>query len=79
MRFDSIDEVIDHAQRLGDQRNTLDFQTDGLVIKVDDLAQRERLGSRSKSPRWTIAFKYEAEQAITRLTGSPSRSARPAS
>ena len=52
-----------------EQRNTLDFQTDGLVIKVDDLGQRERLGSRSKSPRWTIAFKYEAEQAVTKLIG----------
>ena len=55
--------------RWNQERNTLDFQTDGLVVKVDDLDQRERLGSRSKSPRWTIAFKYEAEQAITRLLG----------
>ncbi len=67
--YDSIEGVIDHAQRWSDQRNTLDFQTDGLVIKVDDLNQRERLGARSKSPRWTIAFKYEAEQAVTRLVG----------
>ncbi len=67
-RYDSIDEVIEHARRWSDQRNTLDFQTDGLVVKVDDLDQRERLGARSKSPRWTIAFKYEAEQAVTRLT-----------
>ena len=51
------------------QRNTLDFQTDGLVIKVDDLGQRERLGTRSKSPRWVIAFKYEAEQAVTKIVG----------
>jgi DNA ligase (NAD+) len=68
-RYDSIDEVIEHARRWSDQRNTLDFQTDGLVVKVDDLSQRDRLGARSKSPRWTIAFKYEAEQAVTRLTG----------
>ncbi len=61
--------MIEHAERLSDQRNTLDFQTDGLVVKVDDLNQRERLGSRSKSPRWTIAFKYEAEQAVTKLLG----------
>ncbi len=66
-RYDSIDEVIAHAERFSDRRNTLDFQTDGLVVKVDDLNQRERLGSRSKSPRWTIAFKYEAEQAVTKL------------
>lgn len=65
--YDSIDEVIDHAREWEHRRNTLDYQTDGLVIKVDDLGQRERLGARSKSPRWTIAFKYEAEQAITRI------------
>ncbi|MGC8638982.1 MAG: NAD-dependent DNA ligase LigA [Isosphaeraceae bacterium] len=65
--YDSIDKVIDHAREWQDKRNSLDFQTDGLVIKVDDLGQRERLGARSKSPRWTIAFKYEAEQAITKI------------
>ena len=67
--YDSIEQVIEHAERWNQERNTLDFQTDGLVVKVDDLDQRERLGYRSKSPRWTIAFKYEAEQAITRLLG----------
>jgi DNA ligase (NAD+) len=67
--YDTIDEVIAHAERWSDQRNTLDFQTDGLVIKVDDLGQRARLGTRSKSPRWVIAFKYEAEQAVTKLVG----------
>jgi DNA ligase (NAD+) len=65
--FDSIEEVIAHAQVWSERRNTLDFQTDGLVIKVDDLHQRQRLGSRSKSPRWTIAFKFAAEQAITKI------------
>ncbi len=67
--FDSIEEVIAHARRWADERNRLDFQTDGLVIKVDDLTQRQRLGARSKSPRWVIAYKYEAEQAITRIEG----------
>lgn len=65
--YDSIDGVIDHADRWESQRHTLDFQTDGLVIKVDDRDQRVRLGHRSKSPRWAIAFKYEAEQALTRV------------
>ena len=59
--------MIDHAKRGQSRRNTLDFQTDGLVIKVDDLDQRARLGTRSKSPRWVIAFKYEAEQAVTKI------------
>lgn len=67
--FDTIDEVVAHAQAWSELRNTIDFQTDGLVIKVDDLGQRARLGSRSKSPRWAIAFKYEAEQAITKIVG----------
>jgi DNA ligase (NAD+) len=51
------------------RRHELDFQIDGLVIKVDDLGQRARLGQRSKSPRWVIAYKYEAEQAITKILG----------
>lgn len=66
-KFDSIDRVIEYAQEWETKRNTLEFQTDGLVVKVDDLNQRRRLGSRSKSPRWVIAFKYEAEQAVTRI------------
>ena len=67
--YDSIDEVIAHAGRWQSLRNGLDFQTDGLVVKVDDLRQRERLGTRSKSPRWVIAFKYAAEQAVTKVIG----------
>jgi len=65
--YESIDEVIAHANHWADRRNSLDYQTDGLVIKVDDLSQRSRLGNRSKSPRWVIAYKYAAEQAVTRV------------
>jgi DNA ligase (NAD+) len=65
--YETIDEVIAHADRWDDQRNTLDFQTDGLVVKVDSLEQRQRLGYRSKSPRWAIAYKYEAEQAVSKV------------
>ncbi len=67
--YDDIDGVIEHARQWSDRRNELDFQTDGLVVKVDNLNQRERLGMRSKSPRWVIAYKYEAEQAVTRIEG----------
>ncbi|WP_152054451.1 NAD-dependent DNA ligase LigA [Tautonia marina] len=67
--FEEIEEVIQHAIAWETRRHDLDFQIDGLVIKVDDLAQRARLGTRSKSPRWVIAYKYEAEQAITRILG----------
>ncbi len=48
-------------------RQALEFDTDGVVIKVDDLALRERLGTTSKFPRWAIAFKFPAQQAHTRL------------
>ncbi|MDB5353520.1 MAG: ligase, NAD-dependent [Planctomycetota bacterium] len=65
--YGSIEEVIAHAKRWESERNKLDFQTDGLVIKVDDLGQRQILGYRSKSPRWVIAFKYEAEQAVSKV------------
>lgn len=67
--FDSIDEVVAFASEWDARRFTLGFQIDGLVVKVDDLGQRSRLGARSKSPRWCIAFKYEAEQAVTRILG----------
>ena len=66
-RFEAIDDVIAHADAWATKRHALDYQTDGLVIKVDDLGQRDRLGTRSKSPRWVIAFKYAAEQAITKV------------
>ncbi|WP_435016114.1 NAD-dependent DNA ligase LigA [Tundrisphaera sp. TA3] len=65
--YDDIDAVIAHAEAWQTRRHDLDFQTDGLVVKVDDLGQRERLGMRSKSPRWVIAYKYAAEQAETKV------------
>ncbi len=49
------------------RRTKLDYQTDGMVVKVNDLAARETLGYRSKSPRWAIAYKYPAEQSQTTL------------
>ena len=67
--YDTIEGVIGHVEAWSSRRNELDFQTDGLVIKVDDLNQRERLGTTSKRPRWVIAFKYEAEQAVTKIVG----------
>jgi DNA ligase (NAD+) len=50
-------------------RGTLDYATDGMVIKVDSFAQRKQLGETSKAPRWAIAFKYPAEQVKTKLLG----------
>ena len=49
------------------KRREVDYETDGMVIKVDELALRERLGATSKYPRWCIAYKYEAERAETVL------------
>jgi DNA ligase (NAD+) len=50
-----------------ERRHGLGFETDGVVVKIDDLALRERLGSTSKAPRWAVAYKYEPEQVETRV------------
>jgi len=62
-----IEELVAHCREWAERRRTLDFDTDGLVIKVDDRALRERLGSTAKFPRWATAFKFPAEQATTLL------------
>lgn len=66
-RCKDVEEVLRHVAAWDEQRRRLPFDTDGLVIKVDDLAQREALGITSKSPRWCIAYKYSAEQAQSRI------------
>lgn len=66
-RCQGIDEVISFCRDWRDKRQELGFATDGVVIKVDELAQREQLGATSKFPRWAVAFKFPAEQATTRL------------
>jgi DNA ligase (NAD+) len=66
-RCAGIDEVVAFCDRWRDGRHALDFETDGVVIKVDDLGSRARLGTTSKFPRWAIAFKFPAQQARTRL------------
>jgi DNA ligase (NAD+) len=65
--FDTIDGVIDYCQGWHERRNELPYDTDGMVIKVNDYDQRRRLGVTSKSPRWVVAFKFAAEQALTKL------------
>jgi DNA ligase (NAD+) len=64
---DSIDQILKAIRGLDDIRRNFPYQTDGAVIKVDALAQRERLGFTAKSPRWAIAYKYAAERVETRL------------
>ena len=61
----TLDEVLSHHERLLAGRDELDFEVDGTVIKVDDFMLQERLGVRSKSPRWAIAFKFPARQGTS--------------
>ncbi len=65
----SVSEILDFISDWRIKRSGLDFPIDGLVIKVDRFFHRSVLGFTSKSPRWAIAFKYEAEEAMTRLLG----------
>jgi DNA ligase (NAD+) len=64
---DSVDEILKAIHDLDRVRLDFPYQTDGAVIKVDVIAQRERLGFTAKSPRWAIAYKYAAERVETRL------------
>jgi DNA ligase (NAD+) len=62
-----IEQLVAFCRDWAEKRRGLEFETDGVVIKVDDLALRARLGTTSKFPRWAIAFKFPAEQATTIL------------
>lgn len=63
----SLDEVYQFIDEWDTKRHRLDYETDGVVIKVNSLAQQEELGYTAKSPRWAIAYKYKTEQAISKL------------
>jgi DNA ligase (NAD+) len=65
--FDTIDAVIDYCNGWATKRHDLPYETDGMVIKVNDFAQRKKLGTTAKSPRWVIAYKFAAEQGITKI------------
>lgn len=63
----SIEEVIDFANRMEAQRDDLNYEIDGLVVKVNSTALQEEFGTTHKAPRWAIAYKYPARQATTKV------------
>lgn len=65
----TIDEVVAYWKRWEDKRDTLPYDIDGVVIKVDSLRQQNLLGTIAKSPRWAVAFKFASRKAETRLNG----------
>ncbi|MFW2335928.1 NAD-dependent DNA ligase LigA [Ilumatobacter sp.] len=65
--FDDIDAVIDYCAYREEHRHDLGYEIDGVVIKVDDLAQRDELGYTSRAPRWAIAYKFPPEERSTIL------------
>ena len=62
-----IDKVIQHVEEFESKRDTLPYEIDGMVVKVNDLHLQERLGMTSHHPRWAIAFKFKARQATSKL------------
>lgn len=66
-RCDSIEEVLQYVDEWQGKRPDLPYEIDGIVIKVDGLADQEKLGTTAKSPRWAVAYKFPAEEVVTKL------------
>ena len=66
-RFTSIDEVVAHVQGWEEHRDSLDYEIDGLVVKVDEFGLQRALGVVGREPRWAIAYKFPPTQATTKL------------
>ena len=65
--FETIEAVREYLDHWDEARKGLSYEIDGIVIKVDEVQLREEIGYTSKAPRWAIAYKYQAEEAVTRL------------
>lgn len=63
----SVEEIMAYAEKVRQMRGSLDYDIDGIVIKLDDLREQKRLGSTGKNPRWAVAYKFAATQAVTRI------------
>ncbi len=61
--------MVEFCRGFDDRRKDLDYNVDGVVVKIDDLAQQRRLGQTAKAPRWCVAYKYAPEVATTKLVG----------
>ena len=65
----TIEEVLDYFRELSAMRHDLGYEIDGVVIKVDRISDQQRLGATSRSPRWAIAYKFDAVQETTKVLG----------
>ncbi|WP_184220665.1 NAD-dependent DNA ligase LigA [Microbacterium marinum] len=65
--FDSVDGVVAFVKEYGEKRHSVAHELDGIVVKIDELALHDELGSTSRAPRWAIAYKYPPEEVQTRL------------
>lgn len=66
-RCATIEEVIDYVGEWGESRSALDYEIDGIVVKVDNFEDQEQLGFTAKSPKWATAYKFPAEEVVTTL------------
>ncbi|MEA2032075.1 MAG: NAD-dependent DNA ligase LigA, partial [Euryarchaeota archaeon] len=66
-RFETIQDVIRYHEEVKEKRDELDYEIDGIVVKVNSIKQQERLGAISRSPRWALAYKFPAREEFTRV------------
>lgn len=67
LRFKTFEEIWKHIEMIGEKRYSLEYDIDGAVVKADSKAAQRSLGATIKSPRWAIAYKYPAKEAVTKL------------